>query len=283
LVVGLACSAVRAAETAEFRNCAGTYSAAPRGADKRVDVPALLARLKELHADSYNWLVWGHDTDWDDLQLFLPKAREQGLRVWVTLVPPSESPPKTKAYAEPYRTDYDKWAVEIAKLSVKEPNLVAWSIDDFTHNLAFFTPAKTAAMLQAARAINPRLAFVPCSYFPAASKPGFAKNYGPMLDGVLFPYRNESRKANLTDADAVTTEVARLRELFGPKVAIIVDVYSTAHSRLGPSTPEYVRTVMADAMKSADGIMVYCTPDPTREPEKFAVVKELYAARESRR
>jgi hypothetical protein len=36
-------------------------------------------------------------------------------------------------------------------------------------------------------------------------------------------------------------------------------------------------------MKSADGIMVYCTPDPTREPEKFAVVKELYAARESRR
>ena len=104
LALSLICPAVHAAE-ADFRNCAGTYSAAPRGADKRVDVPVLLNRLKELHAESYNWLVWGHDTDWDDLQLFLPKAREQGLRVWVTLVPPSESPPKTKAYAEPFKTD----------------------------------------------------------------------------------------------------------------------------------------------------------------------------------
>jgi hypothetical protein len=276
------CAAVRAAD-ADFRNCAGTYSAAPRGADKRVDIPVLLERLKALRAESYNWLIWGHDTDWDDLRLFLPKAREQGLRVWVTLVPPSESPPKAKAYAEPYRLDYDRWAVEIAKLSVKEPNLVAWSIDDFTHNLTFFTPEKTSAMLKAARAINPKLAFVPCTYFPAAVKPAFAKNYGPLIDGLLFPYRNESRKANLTDADAVTTEVGKLRELFGPKVAIIVDVYSTAHSRLGPSTPEYVRLVTADALKSADGVMVYCTPDPKREPEKFAVVKDLYAARESRR
>jgi hypothetical protein len=286
LLIGLSASVTQAqSEPAHalsgFRHCAGTYAGAPRRADKHVDATLLLEQLKDLHADSYNWVVWGHDTDWDDLKAFLPLAREQGLRVWVTLVPPSESPPKTKWYAEPYRLDYDRWAVEIAKLSVEQPNLVAWSIDDFTHNLAFFTPKKTAAMLKAARAINPKLAFVPCCYFTAAAKPAFAKEYGPLLDGVLFPYRNESRTANLTDADAVTTEVARLRELLGPKVAIIVEVYSTAHSRLGPSTPEYVRRVMTEALKSADGVMVYCTPDPKRAPEKFAVVKDVFAERSS--
>jgi hypothetical protein len=268
-----------ASATSGFRHCAGTYAGAPRRANKHVDVSLLLEQLKDLHADSYNWLVWGNDTDWEDLKGFLPLARGQGLRVWVTLVPPSESPPKTKWYAEPYRLDYERWAVEIAKLSVQHPNLVAWSIDDFTHNLAFFTPEKTAAMLKAARVIDPKLAFVPCCYFPAASKPAFAKDYGPLLDGVLFPYRNESRKANLTDADAVTTEVARLRELFGPKVAIIIDVYSSAHSRLGPSTPEYVRKVMTNGLHAADGVMVYCTPDPKRAAEKFAVVKDVFAAR----
>jgi hypothetical protein len=268
--------------SADFRHCAGTYAGAPRRADKHVDATLLLRQLKDLHADSYNWVVWGHDTDWDDLKAFLPLAREQGLRIWVTLVPPSESPPRTKWYAEPFRTDYDKWAVEIAKLSVEQPNLVAWSIDDFTHNLAFFTPEKTAAMLKAARAINPTLAFVPCCYYPAASKPAFAKAYGPLLDGVLFPYRNESRKANLTDADAVTSEVARLRDLFGPKVAIIVDVYSTAHSRLGPSTPDYVRKLTTVALKSADGVMIYCHPIAAAVRDKFPVVQEVFAARESR-
>jgi hypothetical protein len=269
------------ADSTDFRHCTGTYAAAPRGADKRVDIPALLSRLKDLHADSYNWLIWRDATDWDDLQRFLPRAKEQGLRVWVTVVPPTESPPKTRHYAEPFRTDYDRWAVEFAKLSLKEPNLVAWSIDDFSENLRVFTPEKTAAMLKAARAINPKLAFVPCCYFKQVT-PKVAANYAPLLDGVLCPYRNESRKMNLKDADAVTAEVARLRQLLGPKVAVVIDVYSTGHSQLGESTPQYVRQVTADALKCADGVMIYCTPDPRGQPEKFAVVKDLFAARGSR-
>jgi len=50
-------------------------------------------------------------------------------------------------YAEPFRLDYDKWAIEFAKLSVQEPNLVAWSIDDFTHNLKVYTPAYVKQMM----------------------------------------------------------------------------------------------------------------------------------------
>src|ERR1035438_4214063 len=80
-------------------------------------------------------------------------------------------------FAEPFRLDYERWAVEFAKLSLQETNLVAWSIDDFTHNLAkTYTPAYVKSMLDGAHQINPKLAFVPCCYFPTI-KAAFATNY----------------------------------------------------------------------------------------------------------
>jgi hypothetical protein len=167
---------------------------------------------------------------------------------------------------------------EIAKLSAANANLVAWSIDDFTHNLAFFTPEKMRAITAATRAINPKLAFVPCSYFPRVTAK-FAADYAGCIDGVLFPYRHESNKANLTDASLVKPEVARLREILGPGVPIIVDVYSTAHSRLGASTPDYVRDVLTQARAVADGVMVYCHPDPKgKDSEKYTMVREVFSS-----
>jgi len=263
---------------AAIRGCTGTYSGAPRGNDGRVEVRRLVEQLKDLHADTYSWLIWPADTDWDDLQTFLPLAREAGVRVWVTLVPPSESPPRTKRFSEPFRLDYERWAVEIARLSVAHANLVAWSIDDFTHNLAFFTPEKVRGIVAGARSINPGLAFVPCSYFPGVTA-RFSAGYAGSIDGILFPYRHESNKANLTDATLLKPELARLRELLGPDVPIIVDVYSTAHSRLGASTPQYVRDVLTQARESADGVMVYCHPDPAgKDAAKYPVVREVFAA-----
>ena len=107
-----------------------------------MDVDRLIAELVDLHANTYSFCIHGYYTDWDDLKLLLPRAREKGIRVWASVVPPSESPPRTKSYAEPFRLDYERWAVEFAKLSLQETNLVAWSIDDFTHNLTrTYTPA----------------------------------------------------------------------------------------------------------------------------------------------
>src|SRR3954463_12551880 len=124
LCPAMAPAAAPAEVPVDFRHCAGTYSGAPRLPDGHVDIPLLLKQLGELHADTYNWLIWTGPHDWDDLQTFLPAAREQGIRVWVSLVPPSESPPKAKNYSEPFRLDYDRWAAEIARLSVAHPNLV---------------------------------------------------------------------------------------------------------------------------------------------------------------
>lgn len=261
--------------TAALRGCFGTYDAQPRKADGRVDNERLLRELVDLRVNTYSWLVWRAPNDWEDLAMFLPQARAQGIKVWVALVPPSESPPKTKAYSEPFRLDYDRWGEEIARLSLREPNVVAWSIDDFNHNLKIYTPEKVRAMVEGARAINPRLAFVPCSYYRQIT-PEFAQQYGPIIDGVLFPYRSESTKASLTDAAQVEKEVARVRELLGPGKPVIVDVYATRHSQLGPSTPEYVREVMLAAGRCADGLHVYCHQDPVREKAKYEISREIF-------
>ena len=264
--------------TVALRGTLGTYAGLPRLPDHRANLPLLLQQLAELGANTYNFLIWHEAGDWEDLQRFLPLARAQNLRVWVTLVPPSESPPKAKFYSEPYRLDYERWAQELAQLSLVHPNLIAWSIDDFAHNLTVFTPAKTGKMLAAARSINPRLAFVPCLYFRQLT-PKFAAAYGELLDGVLFPYRNESVKADLKDPDQVAAEIARVRQLFRPGLPVIIDVYATRHSSLGASTPAYVTAVLEAGRTHGDGVIVYCHHNPETEAEKYAATRAAFAPR----
>lgn len=242
-----------------------------------MDVARLVRELVDLRVNAYSWLVHDRDTDWDDLQRFLPLAREHDINVWITLVPPTESPPHNKMFSEPFRLDYERWAVEIAKLSIAEPNLVAWSIDDFTHNVKFFTPEKLRGIIEGARAINPKLAFVPCCYFSATTKSKLLNDHRGLIDGVLFPYRSESAKIGLTDATQVKAEVAKIRSLPGAEaLPIIVDVYATRHSSLGQSTPEYVREVMIAAQGCADGVMIYCHQNPATQPEKHEVIRKLF-------
>jgi hypothetical protein len=268
----------RAMRVEALKGVRATYCRAPRLENKRVDVPLLVKQLVEIHANTYSFCIHSGPDDWGDLQLLLPEARKHGILVWGSVIPPSESPPRTKHYAEPFRLDYDRWAVEFAKLSLRETNLVAWSIDDFSHNLkTVYTPAHVKKMLDAARAINPRLAFVPCCYYKAMT-PEFMKEYVPLLDGILFPYRHESGGANLKDSDLTEAEVKKIKTMAGPGFPIIIDVYATAHSTLGSSTPEYVRDVMQTGEKCADGVMVYCHQDPKLYPEKYQIVKELFTA-----
>lgn len=266
-----------APDPAALRGCRATYNGSPRLPGGRVDLDRLLAELAELRVNSYNFLVWHQASDWDDLRAFLPRARSQKLNVWVTLVPPSESPPKASRYSEPFRLDYDRWAEEIARLSVTEPNLVAWSIDDFCHNLKVFTPEKVAALRAKTRAINPRLAFVPCVYYRQATA-AFAAGYGKLVDGILFPYRAESApKPNLTDPALVAGEIAKIRATLGrPELPVILDIYATRHSSLGDSTPDYVREVMERGRPAADGVMIYCHQDKQRAAAKYQVIKAQF-------
>jgi hypothetical protein len=242
-----------------------------------VDVDRLIVQLVELHANTYSLCIHGYATDWDDLKLILPRAREKNIRLWASLVPPSESPPRTKNFPEPFRLDYERWGVEFARLSLQETNLVAWSIDDFTHNLGFYTTNYLHKVLDGARQINPRLAFIPCSYLPKIT-PGFVKAYGPLIDGILFPYRHESAGANLKDPSLVAPELKQIKAMVGPAFPVVLDIYATAHSRLGATTPEYVEQAMVAGKAAADGVMIYTHQDPEKNPEKYQIIKRQFGA-----
>jgi hypothetical protein len=170
----------------------------------------MVKRLKELGVNTYYWLVWHAATDWDDLKVFLPKASEAGIEVWVYLVPPSESPPMYGTqYSEPFRLDYVRWGEEIARLSVKHPNLTAWVIDDFYANHSFFTPAYLRETRARSKAINPRLALLPLMYFPEM-RPKFVDDYRGVIDGVVVAYLQDREEiertwAILNDADVPAT------------------------------------------------------------------------------
>jgi uncharacterized protein YfiM (DUF2279 family) len=164
------------------------YDSEPRRADGHVDGDVLLTRLKELHVTTYYWLVWHAATDWDDLKLFLPKAAQANLQVWVYLVPPTESPPQEGSlYSEPFRLDYGRWAEEIARLSLQHTNLTAWVIDDFYANHAFFTPTVVRDLQRRAKGINARLSFLPLMYYGEIRR-RFVEDYHEVIDGVVVAY-----------------------------------------------------------------------------------------------
>ena len=247
------------------------------GKEAAVDLKRLLSQLVDIKAKTYIWEIWRSPSDWDDLKVFLPLARQHGIAVWVEIMPHM-----TRPASKPFGSDCDRWATEIAKLSLKEPNLAAWGIDDFTNDLRrygsprTYTPAVVRQFVEKARAINPRLAFIPCCYYPQLTA-AFARDYRGLIDGVLFPYRHESAGANLTDPSLVETEVKAIKEALGPSVPVIFTFYATAHSRLGSTTPEYVRQVMIAGRRCSDGLIVYCHQDPERSPEKYRIIKELFA------
>ncbi len=169
------------------RELLADYSAEIRGSDGRLDVQQMIARLTELKVDVYFYLIWHRSTDWEDLATFLPAAREHGIDIWVYLVPPSESPPTTTRYSEPFRLDYLQWAEEIATLSLDHPNLTAFVIDDFYANRAFYTPAYAHRMRDRARSINPGMRFLPLMYYREMGRE-FVENYRSAIDGVVAAY-----------------------------------------------------------------------------------------------
>jgi hypothetical protein len=261
------------------RGSFATYGCQLRRPDGHVDTQRLLSELLEIRANTYHWVIYYASTDWEDLQQFLPLAREKGIRVWVCLVPPSESPPhpKMKHYSEPFRLNFERWAVEIAKLSLREPNLTAWCIDDFTDNIATGSLGveRMRNIIGEARKINPKLAFMPCAYYNNAVH-RLVKDYRGLYDAIEFPYLHESAGRNLTDPSLVEDEVKTLKRLVGPSVPIIVSVYATGHSQFGETTPEYVRQVMLAGKRCADGVQVYCHQDRVKEWEKYRIARDLF-------
>ncbi|HSI37258.1 MAG TPA: hypothetical protein VK986_26965 [Tepidisphaeraceae bacterium] len=187
--VVLICSSLASAQ--ERKPILGDYDSAIRTPEGRIDVQANVRALKQLGANTYFYLVWHSKHDWDDLPDFAEAAAREHIDVWVYIVPWSETPlvKRTIGFSEPFRTDYVRWAEEIAKISLAHKNVVGYVIDDFFVNLGpdKFNVPYVRKMTKAGKAINPNLKFYPLCYFGQAWK-DFVDEFGPLVDGVVAAY-----------------------------------------------------------------------------------------------
>lgn len=200
---------------------------------RHVDTPRLIRKLKELGVSQYFYLIWHASTDWDDLRKeFLPAAKKAGIDVWVYLVPPTEARWKK---SEPFGTDYVAWFRAIGSLSRAYSNLKGVVMDDFNHNLSFFTPNYVARMKQAGRKMNPDLQFHPQIYYTAIH-PGLLKKYRSLFDGVVMTfrdgkYRNTQRTRDMERQIAITSRLLKKEGL-----AFILMIHASKLSAT-PSNP----------------------------------------------
>jgi hypothetical protein len=169
----------------------GDFDRELRTPDGHVDTPAMIAALKEMGVNTYVYQIWHKPTDWDDLPEFAAAARRENIQLWVWIMPWSMTPLQKKAghFSEPYRTDYVRWAQEIAQLSLKYDNIVGYIIDDFYTNTGpgRFTTQYVFKMVSAARDINPRIKFYPQLYFQQPWSQ-FMERFGDIVDGVVVAY-----------------------------------------------------------------------------------------------
>jgi hypothetical protein len=192
LALALAAPISRAAQTAPPAHpIFGDFDRELRTADGHFDTPGMIAALKEMGVNTYVYQIWHRATDWEDLPAFAAAARRESISVWVWIMPWSMTPLQKRAghFSEPFRTDYVRWAREIARLSLEHDNIVGYIIDDFNTNTHDdrFSPGYVARMVAAGREINPRIKFYPQLYFeqPWAK---FMERFGDLIDGAVVAY-----------------------------------------------------------------------------------------------
>ncbi|MEV5764857.1 hypothetical protein AB0L34_09820 [Micromonospora sp. NPDC052213] len=234
---------------------------------RHIDTPALIAKLRELHVNTYLFGIWDSPTDWDDLcEEFLPAAAEVGIDVWPYLVPPSETNENGRA-SRPHLTDYLAWTRAVAEASVRYPNLTAWAIDDFEFevNAQLFTPDYMAKMQQLQREINPDLGFFTCVYYRVALNDAFLDKYASHIDGVIYPFLDGPNN-NTQDASSVQRSLDAVLAKTGPRgLDLVLLVYAGRFlaAQLGPNET-YVREVVDAGLRYAAegriaGVIAYGT------------------------
>lgn len=214
---------------------------------RHLDTPAMIAKLKSLHANTYVYGVWDTPVDWDDLcNEFAPAAAAAGIDIWIYLVPPTETSETGRA-SRPYMTDYLAWAKACAELSARQPAVTAWGIDDFEFNQDLFTPEYVAQMRQIGRDINPDLGFYLCTYFHAATNDEFMDKYAPYLDAVLYPFL-DGHNMNTQVASTVQPDLDEILKHTRPRgLELVLLVYT---GRFLDAALEPTETYAAQAIRA---------------------------------
>ncbi|GGE14839.1 hypothetical protein GCM10011571_15450 [Marinithermofilum abyssi] len=225
-----------------------------------VDTPRLIEKLQQLGVNTYFYLIWHQSSDWDDLRKeFLPAAKKAGIDVWIYLVPPTEAREKQ---SEPYGTDYIAWFRATAKLSLAFPNLKGVVMDDFNHNLRFFTPEYVKRMKRAGAEINPRLRFYPQIYYTAIG-PSLLKQYRHVIDGVVMTFR-DGKFRNTQRAHYLPQQIEKVHRLLHEHHLPFILMVHASKLSATPANPsaDYVKTALQTGIHylqegKLDGLVTY--------------------------
>lgn len=241
---------------------------------RHVDTPRMIRKLKKLGINTYTYLVWHAPTDWDDLRReFLPAAKHAGINVLVYLVPPSES---RVNQSEPFGTDYVAWFRAIGRLSQSYPNLKGVVMDDFNHNLSFFSPDYVRKMRRAGRAFNPNLKFYPQIYY-SAIQPDLLQRYRSLFDGLVMTFR-DGRYRNTQRLDQMEKQIQNASSLLKKNGLPLILMIHASKLSATPSNPSvsYIQKSMGIGLKhlrkgTIQGLITY------------ALQKEWFSERKDRR
>ncbi len=231
------------------------------GANGDIDSGATIRILKEIGAGCYGALIWRereHGTkpfDWAGFKQFVAAAKPAGIDVWAILIPPSEG-----GDSPPFNSDYIRWVQELAKFSIRYPNLKGVNIDDYVSGISknTFTPAYTCDIYQAKQSINPKLQFVPTIY--DLTRP-LAEKYGACVDGVWLWW------TNLDTASGLESWLENTRLAVDGRFPIYSGIYAnqTSWHRAAAPKPAVLQRSVETACRNANGAIIWqmpLTPNP---------------------
>lgn len=186
-----------------------------------IDATATLERLHDMHANTYAFRVVTAG-EWTDLvDVFAAAAQADGMKVWVSLYPPSECGGGTCTAPFYNGTDYTGWASEINNLALEYPVIEGWSIDDFATNLTTFTPAYVAQLTAA----TPLVRFYPVVYFNRLT-PGLLDDYDAVVNGMIMPF-NDAPYHDTQMVDTLAAQIATAApQLAAHSLTMILMVYA---------------------------------------------------------
>src|SRR5262245_12629351 len=117
LLLALAgCTPTSSQDSSPKTKVIGTYGSPPVAKDGTILYDTLISQLKDLHCNTYNWLIMPDTNSLKQLKEFLPVAKKSNIDVWATLIPPVEL--EAMKVGEYTTNDMRKWAAELAALSV---------------------------------------------------------------------------------------------------------------------------------------------------------------------
>lgn len=195
-----------------------------------------------LNADAITYIMsyFGYE----NLENFLNETK---LEVWCVLDPVGN---------EPFGNDFEAWAEYFANISLKYPNLKAFTIDDLhPYQPPFFTPGYIKRIMQAKNRINPNLRFIPTLYFDSGDELKFFRNrYKEVFtDGTFMWYW--ASYWGTPDLKELENYVKEAKELVN--VPVIVGIYPIARNKFYNTT--FLKEMLETAMQ-LDGIALFMLP-----------------------